>query len=481
MTENILLSTGSQEYYARAVKQLIEETGANPVYWITTSPLKSTVNHNFTNVVTHDSFDCIRGVFPNEVTPEETDALFLQQPLDSGLLTQLREYESTALAMMDRLDVGEVTGTHMTYRDRRRHYLRIIAHWQHVLDTVSVDRAIFVGSPHLVTDYVLYALLKNRRKKTTIVSETRIPELSITKEGVHGLPNKIEAVSRSSLSDSSKKYLSRIRSEYDDAKPRYMERKPLRTFVNKLTKVRKLWGFDPQGVAKTTRPYEKSSHTTTQVLSQRFKSYLYRRALEREYDSLSQDVDTDDEYVYLPLHYQPERTTSPEGGDYTTQSLVVNLVAEVTGEATSVYVKEHPTQFRHRNSDRGRTPQLYRDIDEISGTQLINHERNSFELIDNSEFVCTVTGTAGWEAVVRGTPSIVFGSPWYQSAPGCYKVTGREELRTAVEEVSDKPSVEYSAVDEYVSKLEATGYSTSLFDRDGVDTAELADAFSGAA
>ena len=39
-------------------------------------------------------------------------------------------------------------------------------------------------------------------------------------------------------------------------------------------------------------------------------------------------------------------------------------------------------------------------------------------LTDNANFVATVTGTVGWEAICKGKVALVFGKPWYRGLPG---------------------------------------------------------------
>ena len=47
---------------------------------------------------------------------------------------------------------------------------------------------------------------------------------------------------------------------------------------------------------------------------------------------------------------------------------------------------------------------------------------DSFPLIANSKAVATVTGTVGWEAMVRRKPVLVFGLSWYEKYAGVLKI-----------------------------------------------------------
>jgi len=80
---------------------------------------------------------------------------------------------------------------------------------------------------------------------------------------------------------------------------------------------------------------------------------------------------------------------------------------------------------------------------------LVPMQTNSMELIKASQFVATITGTAGWEAISVGKKALVFGSPWYLSLPGVYKF---EDLN-GLEDIVDSPGVDSNLLAQQVSSL----------------------------
>jgi hypothetical protein len=60
---------------------------------------------------------------------------------------------------------------------------------------------------------------------------------------------------------------------------------------------------------------------------------------------------------------------------------------------------------------------------------LIDLEYDSGELAKSSMCVATITGTAGWEALLKGTPVCVFGYPWYVGCPEIFKFETLEGLK----------------------------------------------------
>ncbi len=128
------------------------------------------------------------------------------------------------------------------------------------------------------------------------------------------------------------------------------------------------------------------------------------------------DIDLDTKFVYFPLHLQPELSTSGLGGIYVDQLLAIEHLSKVIPKEWNIYVKENPKQ---NQSMRGKW--FFRRFNELDNAKLVSKNVDTYKLIENCEFVSTVTGTVGWEAITGGKNVLIFGSPWYQSLPGVFK------------------------------------------------------------
>ncbi|MDA1060736.1 MAG: hypothetical protein O3B47_03005, partial [bacterium] len=60
---------------------------------------------------------------------------------------------------------------------------------------------------------------------------------------------------------------------------------------------------------------------------------------------------------------------------------------------------------------------------------------NPFKLIQNSEGVCTIGSTMGFEAILLGKPTILLGEPWYRSLPGIYKADTPEVMAELLQNI----------------------------------------------
>lgn len=124
-------------------------------------------------------------------------------------------------------------------------------------------------------------------------------------------------------------------------------------------------------------------------------------------------VDWDADFIYAPLHNQPELSTSALGGVWRDQLLMIEALAHDLPPGWKIYVKENPRQGAF-----ARGPLFFHRLKRIEGVQLLPSHSNTALLSAKAKFTATVTGTAGWEAIRKGRPAVVFGGAWYRALPG---------------------------------------------------------------
>jgi hypothetical protein len=93
--------------------------------------------------------------------------------LDPVLLAALSNAEITALHMMDRMDIA--SGKGFTHDQRRRHYYGLLRYWLGALEALKPDLIVFSISPHIVFDYVLFALARHLGIATVMFERLGMP------------------------------------------------------------------------------------------------------------------------------------------------------------------------------------------------------------------------------------------------------------------------------------------------------------------
>jgi hypothetical protein len=162
-------------------------------------------------------------------------------------------------------------------------------------------------------------------------------------------------------------------------------------------------------------PYKLNFLTRLNIRSKRKKNL--RNAIFK----FSEYYDINKDYVYFPLHFEPERTTNPDGGFFQDQLLAILKLRSFLPDKILIYVKEHPSQqYNSDRGSRGRSPLFYRVLQNIYNVKFLSPNENSYRLIQNSLFTCSITGSVALESSIMGKKSIIFGSAWFDDCPNIF-------------------------------------------------------------
>lgn len=513
MSTAVIYAVSGLPEWLDVADRLRAELAWQPVYWIT----QKSKNHDkviarFPGVVGHPSQDINRCV-----AAAGFEDCF-RYSLDDGVLKSLFFCESVAMQMMDRMDIEDS----FAYRERRRTYHRLLMYWMNIIDRFHPGVVIFNTPPHSIAEFVLYAAAHHRGVRTPIFISTAVNGLLFINESVDGDSTDLQASYRECLrADSSRiispsglEYLQGIWSQDSRATPWYipiaqkqsqrqhqryekrmtdsigapsvplLKRLPrsLRRIVDRvLPRYERLRLPDsdhgrrarwkarrddrrpmPRVFKMSGLPLEESILPRNEYHVYMDRAYKIKLAYKALYESFCVEFSRTDRYLYVPLHYQPERTTCPDGGLYNDQYLMVNLLSQSLPVGWWLYVKEHPTQFSYNgNGEQARSEWFYKDLHALPNVKFIRLESSTLDLIDDAQAVATVTGMAGWEAICRGKPALVFGNAWYRMCRGVYAIASADDCRDALLAIKNGVTVKSRDVEAFVAALEhiaASGY-----------------------
>jgi hypothetical protein len=194
-----------------------------------------------------------------------------------------------------------------------------------------------------------------------------------------------------------------------------------------------------------------------------------RKKLLTHYNQLAQDIDLGTSYVFVALQCEPERQTCPAGDVFGNQYLMVDMLSKLVPEGWQIYVKEHVSQFKiYQAVERSKPIEFYNMIASMPRVKLVPLSYTSFELIDRAKASATVSGTVGWESVVRGKPTLLFGYSWYKDCKGVFVTHTVENCKRAIREIENGYEIDLNEVKCFAQVVESCsvrGYTDKIFEQ----------------
>ncbi|MDO8430353.1 MAG: hypothetical protein Q7S73_03225 [bacterium] len=441
--------------FTKVVKNL-KKDGHEIVYW--TSFLKEIDQKDFPETIFHEHLDALEGIPAPALLNEVFD------PPGENLLHDMLEAESIVMTMMNKHFENK------TVTERKYLYLNYIRYWNGVFKKYQPEAIIFPTIPHAVYDYLIYSLAKVHKIKTILMEPIWISDRVVI---MNDFKNGSEAVSAElkrhldrqillgELSeDLQKEY--KLQNSKEDATPIW------HIYIKNKYSGYKFLKLKMQIVLKSIVNF---------TILRRLQSFLWKQfdsTIKKEYERVQQKPDFSKKFIYFPLHYQPERNSSPQGGVFVDQILMAETLSASLSDGRFLYIKEHPVQWLVRGlayfSYRFRG--YYEALAGLKNVKLVPIKTDTYELTNNSQAVATITGTAGWEALVRKKPVLAFGYPWYQHCPGLFRINGVDSCREALQKIAKGFSASTDDVLRYLYALDRASFHAYI-DLDGKKVSQL--------
>ena len=176
-----------------------------------------------------------------------------------------------------------------------------------------------------------------------------------------------------------------------------------------------------------------SGHSNRQSFATRFLKVLLTRSLQRNLAHsirrIGKGSSPSEPFALLALHYEPERTSLPDGLPIEFQGDAVLQARAFLPPEIELIVKEHYSQQSSAlRGFLGRSPLFYDLLEGLPGTRLMGYDERLTSLVREARCVFTLTGTVAIEAVLRGTPVVYFGTPWWEGMPGTFRISELESF-----------------------------------------------------
>lgn len=145
-----------------------------------------------------------------------------------------------------------------------------------------------------------------------------------------------------------------------------------------------------------------------------------------------------DNYIFFPLHFEPEISVLLMAPWATDQLLVIKHLARSLPVGYKLYVKEHPQMVPYRPRS------FYHELKKIPNVRLVRPTISSFDIIQNARLVTVIAGNAGWEATILKKPVITLGQIFFNRLSFVRHCSAHEELPTLVKELLENFSHLYN-------------------------------------
>lgn len=180
----------------------------------------------------------------------------------------------------------------------------------------------------------------------------------------------------------------------------------------------------------------------------------------------------DQSFAFFPLHKEPEVTMLVYARHCLNQIEVIRNIARSLPVGMKLVVKEHPVAIGYRSKE------YYERIVSIPNVVMVKPEIGSEEIIPLSKLVTVISGSIGFEAVVKKIPVITFGDAPFNILPDSMvcNVTDFRELPNKIDEMLSNSSYDQKALTAYVMAVLSEGvpvnFYSGLLEREGAHSTD---------
>lgn len=403
------------------------------------------MRQKFKNTIFHNHFAAILGQPAKEFENTQFN------PPSEETINELSEAESvlSTIKQFDKLDKFSL--------EKKNLFHSYLEYWLGVIDKLKPDVFIFSAWPHTGYNFIIYCIAHYLKIKVILFEYARVGDrlLLINDWKIGSLALK-EEIKR----NQDKKYgLDDLSPDIKDYYKLQIDPVPYQLPPDLVILESRVTGFN---LFKRKLGMIVGSIKNLTIFAQTYNYFLkqFKSNLKKEYEEWQSQPDFKKKYIYIALHYQPECSTSPLGGAYVDQALMVKTLSAAVPDDVRIYVKEHPYQWMPTglSYSRYRYEGYYKSIAKLRNVSLMPIKTNTVTLIEKSQAVATVTGTAGFEAVLKQIPVLVFGHTYYRDCPGVFKISSVQSAKEAIDKIISGFKVGRQEIINYLVSLDRVSF-----------------------
>lgn len=425
----LLVVASGRPMWLEVMDYLTRRHALIPVIWTGDTRLFPLVQDSYPECLTLDTIDWLR----NGPTLGNEDS---RPALDWMRTESYQRARRTFSKLCSRLDV---LGS-FRYVDMDTLFSAVSLALTRLFAAQRVTHALFAEAPHDPVAYVAYEAARHLNVRTSMLQASSVAPMVFCKPSIESTWLAASPTTRS-LSPMNEATIASFVDRVADAKshsdflPAYIRAQMAHDRSSKPNEARRLVSairhYSRRIIAR--QPSPRSAGVASSGLSLN-ELYPFELAIERSrsirrkrlHAAHSAAVDwnareqfTHTSFAFFPLHYEPERTTVPDGGRFMDQLDALAAIRTLVPPELPIVVKEHYSQFSDRLSGHlGRSPYFYEAAKSVGNVILAPPETDTHWLVKNARVVAVVTGTAGLEAAILGTPVVILGHPWFAGCPG---------------------------------------------------------------
>ena len=161
--------------------------------------------------------------------------------------------------------------------------------------------------------------------------------------------------------------------------------------------------------------YEKLRKLFYSKLLQLFSAKIFQKS----------DIEND-KYFLFPIHMYPEASTLVLSKYYVNQLETIINVSKTLPSHICLYVKEHKSAMGERKFN------FYKELKKYSNIKVLSFKENTFDLINKSLGIITLSSTVGWEGLLLKKPVMVLGDVFYNDTGLTLPINSYNKLKKTV-------------------------------------------------